>query len=85
MDKLNQQINRVRIFINTHGNSSDKLAMAEVDEGVKSLQRERDALREALKTANCPNNCFVKGGHYNNIGNINQCKFCREYRRLLAK
>lgn len=49
------------------------------------LGRERDGLRGLLKTADCPNNCFVKGSHYNNIGNINQCKFCSEYRKLLAK
>lgn len=51
----------------------------------ESLERERDGLRGLLKTADCPNNCFVKGGHYDNIGNVNQCKFCFEYKKLLAK
>ena len=47
--------------------------------------RERDALRELLKAAECPNNCIDKGGYYDNMGEVSQCQFCHEYSKLVQE
>lgn len=46
MNRLEQQLNRIKIFVNAHGNLSDKLAMQEVAEALSQQEAEPVACKE---------------------------------------